>query len=49
LVGNTEPVEMGFSKSTMYITIGSLSVLLFLLGFYLKKGLLKRKLVFQNF
>lgn len=49
LVGNAERVDMGLSKNTMYILIASISGILVLLGFYLKKRLVKRKLVLQNY
>ncbi len=49
LVGNAEPVEMGFSKGVVYLIIASVAGLLILLGFYLKKRSVKRKVILHNF
>lgn len=49
LVGNAEPVEMGFSKGVVYLIIASIAGLLILLGFYLKKRSVKRKVILHNF
>ncbi|MCF0057860.1 CHAT domain-containing protein [Dyadobacter sp. CY356] len=49
LVGNAEPVDMGFSKMIMYFIIASIAGLVLLLVFYLRKKSIQRKLSLHKY